>query len=294
MTRPHLPQTDPLEVTRQLYRQAVVLHSPADIPPLVDFVARFRRFSVFNTALIHVQRPGAVLLASAIQWARLGRGVRAGALPVIVLAPFGPVQFLFDEADTTGRPLTVAERAALEAPGPAPRANWEQTVEGAKALGVVVEAGRPQPGDDWRLAQHTDRCHARGEGRYISWEVSVDGSLDTGRRFLRLTHELGHIYCGHLGGHPAGAWRTRRDLPVAEREAEAALVCHLVMARAGRSAPDLAELQAYMAANDVTTLDAGAVISAADFVESRRATGRSRRKPQKPGDALPGQMGMFQ
>lgn len=294
MTRLKLPQNDQQEATRQLYRQAVVLRSPAELAALVTFVTRFRRFSVFNTALIHVQRPAAHVLGSTTQWARLGHEVREGAPPVIVLAPFGPVQFLFEEADTTGRPLTDAERAALLAPGATPPAHWEQTVDGAMALGVVVEAGQHDLDEPWRLERHSDRGRARGEGRYIRWELSVDGNLDADARFLRLTHELGHIYCGHLGAHPNGSWRPRRDLPAAEREAEAHLVCHLVMARAGRPAPALPDLQSFMVANDIATLDLGAVISAADLVESRNTLGKGRTRQLKPGDPLPGQMGMFQ
>ena len=294
MTRPHLPLTDPLEVTRQLYRQAISVRSAPELAALVAFVARFRRYSVFNTALIHAQRPGATLLASAVQWARLERTVNEGSLPVIVLAPFGPVQFLFDETDTNGRALTDAEREALQAPGPAPRANWEQTVEGARALGVVVEAGRVTPGQAWRLDQHEDQGRARGEGRYINWELVIDGTLDTGQRFLRLTHELGHIFCGHLGGHPANAWRSRPDLDPAERQAEAELVSHLVCTRAGCPRPSLAALQEFMRGHGIDTLDLGAVLSAADLIESRGTTGKSKTRSQKPADPLPGQIGMFQ
>ncbi len=293
MTRPPFTQTDPLEVTRQLYRQAVTLHSPQDLDSLLAFFGRFRRYSVFNTALIHAQRPAATLLASAVQWLRLERTVNDGSLPVIVLAPFGPVQFLFDESDTDGRTLTEVERANVLAPGPSPRANWDQTVEGAKALGVVVEAGRiPAPGT-WTLQQHADQGRTRGEGKYVSWELVVDGDLDSGQRFLRVTHELGHIYCGHLGGHPTGAWRSRPDLTPAEQQAEAELVCHLVCARAGCPGPLLAELQEFMQQQGIATLDLGAVISAADLVEARVTTAKSRTRPQKADVPLPGQMGMF-
>ncbi len=294
MTRLHLPHTDPLEVTRQLYRQAISLRSAQELAALVAFAARFRRYSVFNTALIHAQRPTATLLASAVQWSRLERTVHPGALPIIVLAPFGPVQFLFDETDTGGRELTEVERAALLAPGPSPRANWEQTVEGAKALGVLVEAGRVPAPRAWTLQQHADQGRARGEGKYISWELAVDGDLDSGQRFLRLTHELGHIYCGHLGGHPAGAWRSRSDLEPAERQAEAELVCNLVCTRAGCPGPSLPALQEFMQENTIDALDLGAVLSATDLVESRSTTGKSKTRQQKPADPLPGQMGMFQ
>lgn len=294
MTRLPFSQTDPLEVTRQLYRQAVALRSPRDLDALLAFVTRFRRFSVFNTTLIHAQRPSATLLASAVQWARLEREINDSALPVIVLAPFGPVQFLFDETDTSGRALTEAESTALLAPGPTLRANWEQTVEGARVLGVIVEAGQSPAQEPWTLSQHQDRGRARGEGRYVSWQLSVDGSLDSDQRLLRLGHELGHVYCGHLGGHPNGAWRSRRDLCQAEQQAEAELTSILVCARAGRVGPPLPNLQQFMAANGINTLDLGAVISAADLVESRNTATKSRARPLKPQDPLPGQMGMFQ
>ena len=295
MTRLPFTQTDPLEVTRQLYRQAVLLHSPHELESLLAFFGRFRRYSVFNTALIHAQRPAATLLASTVQWLRLERTVNDGPSPVIVLAPFGPVQFLFDETDTSGRALTEVERATLLAPGPGPRANWDQTVEGAKALGIVVAAGQaPAPGN-WSLQDHADEGRARGEGKYISWELVVDGELDAGQRFLRLTHELGHIYCGHLGGHPTGAWRSRPDVSRAELQAEAELVSMLVCARAGRPGPSLTALQEFMQLHAIDTLDLGAVISAVDLVESRNAMAKSKsRQQQKPNDPLPGQMGMFQ
>jgi hypothetical protein len=294
MTRLHLPPTDPLEVTRQIYRQAFEITCPDDLTAFVAFAARFRRFSIFNSALIHAQRPGAVLLASASQWARLDREVSENARPVVVLAPFCPVQFLFDEPDTRGRPLTDAERAGLSAAGTAPRATWNRSLEEAKALGVVVESGQPESAAEWRLDQHTDRGRARGDGKYISWELTVDGDLDVDQRFLRLVHELGHIYCGHRGAHPNGAWRSRRDLPGTECEAEAELVCHLVCARAGCAARPLSELQHWMKSNGIATVDMGSVTNAADLVESRNVAGKTRARPPKSGDPLPGQMAMFQ
>lgn len=293
MTRLTLPQSDPLEVTRQIYRQAFALRAPQELDALLAFVARFRRFSVFNSALIHAQRPDAELLASAAQWARHERAVTDGARPVVVLAPFGPVQFLFDERDTHGRPLGDMEREALLAPVAAPRADWDRIVEGARGLGVMVEAGQAPDADTWALATHRDRGRARGEGRYIGWELSVDGALDPGTRLQRLAHELGHIYCGHLGGHPAGAWRSRRDVPAADREVEAELVCQIVSARAGRDGPPLRHLQRFMEERGIATVDLGAVIDAVDRVESRGTPGRARTRQQKPADPLPGQLGMF-
>ena len=161
-------------------------------------------------------------------------------------------------------------------------------------LGVAVEAGQISAPEKWTLTRHEDQGRVRGEGSYISWELLVDGSLSADERFLRLTHELGHIYCGHLGRHPNGVWRSRRDLNAVELQVEAELVSSLVCARAGRAGPALDTLQKFMQTNGINSLDLGAVISAADLVESRSAAGKSRSRPQKPGDPLPGQMAMFQ
>jgi hypothetical protein len=32
------------------------------------------------------------------------------------------------------------------------------------------------------------------------YRISFNGRLDTAERFVTIAHELGHIFCGHLGG----------------------------------------------------------------------------------------------
>jgi hypothetical protein len=49
-----------------------------------------------------------------------------------------------------------------------------------------------------------------------------------------------------------------------------------------------------MKSNGIATVDMGSVTNAADLVESRNVAGKTRARPPKSGDPLPGQMAMFQ
>ena len=81
---------------------------------LLQFVARFRKYSPFNAMLVHVQKPGARYVAPPNRWLRdHGRRIRPGAHPLVILQPMGPVMFVFDVSDTesleNAPPFPIAE-----------------------------------------------------------------------------------------------------------------------------------------------------------------------------------------
>lgn len=62
-----------------------------------------KRCSLFNSAMILLQRPGAQYVENEYNWGRqFNRGINPDATPIVVLRPFGPVDFLYDLADTYG------------------------------------------------------------------------------------------------------------------------------------------------------------------------------------------------
>lgn len=96
---------DDAEAVDDLFRQALRAQGNQALPDFLNFLARFRRYSLFNAMLIRVQRPGALAVASRQRWRGYGRTVAPDAVPIVILLPFGPVQFIYDVGDTQGPPL---------------------------------------------------------------------------------------------------------------------------------------------------------------------------------------------
>ena len=76
-----------------------------------------RRFSLFNSALIYLQRPGSQYVENEEIWsARYKRKIKPEATPIVVLKPFGPVDFLYDLADTYGKSMPDYMRSSFVQP----------------------------------------------------------------------------------------------------------------------------------------------------------------------------------
>ncbi len=73
---------------------------------LIDYITYFwftKHYSVFNSVLMYAQRPGAVAVETAHVWQRdYGRTLLPNASPIVILRPFGPIEFVYEYADTYG------------------------------------------------------------------------------------------------------------------------------------------------------------------------------------------------
>ncbi|MDG2790254.1 hypothetical protein R7Z80_17635 [Vibrio sp. 1733] len=69
----------------------------------IKFVAKIKNYSAYNIALIYAQDPNVTYVASKTDWLKKhNRTVKPEARPLIILAPFHPVMFVFDVNDTEG------------------------------------------------------------------------------------------------------------------------------------------------------------------------------------------------
>ena len=167
----------------------------------IDVAARFWRYSPLNQWLIQRTRPTATRIAARSVWYRLGRKVRAGEVPIRILAPSNPRGFpfivvdVFDVAQTEGRALPELD---LMLRG---RTNRIADLERAAAvLGVRIA---PLYG-----LGHVTGCSLGGE-------IRVRPDLPQCERAAVIAHELAHELLHHSDPH------RRRTHAEIETEAEA-------------------------------------------------------------------------
>ena len=87
-------------------------------------------------------------------------------------------------------------------------------------------------------------------------------------KYSALVHELGHIFCGHLGIDRYAWWPEREDLNISTEDIEAACVAYLVCRRDGLRACSEKYLSDYVGAGrDLPTFSLNSVLQAVSYVE---------------------------
>lgn len=243
----------------------------------MEFLASARQFSnlsVFNSMLVNIQRPGAVAVASRRKWASIERRIKPGTPPLLILWPFGPVAYVYEYADTEGREIDGEKANQMFAQGQPPAHSLEKLIAGARRFDVEVEFDRRQGplSAGFAHASISDRGAIKSKKPRPAWRVVINQALDEPSRFATLAHELGHVFCGHLGAGHNGAWPDRRALVgTAECELEAEAVSYIVCQRNGLTTRSHQYLADHIGNADLDRISMFAIYEAANRVESRTA-----------------------
>lgn len=219
------------------------------VQSLADLLERVVRlhvatgYSPFNALLVLLQRPAATFVLPAHRWQeQFGHAVRPGEQPLVLLQPGGPVMFLFDVsqvepgAHAVTLPIDLRNPYAMAAVAdPETALHW--ITDNAKYDGVRVSsspiglgfAGCVQRTESGASQQVTVRRRPL-EKRDVSvlYDVELNRSHSSTERLATLAHELGHLYCGHLGEDRNRHWKSRAQLPEQFRELEAESVAVFV------------------------------------------------------------------
>jgi len=250
---------------------------------LLKFIRRFRFYSPYNAMLIHMQMPGAQYVATPHRWLdRYKRRIKTGARPLVILQPRGPVMFVFDVSDTEplngAPPLPPEVDRPFEVRGGTVGRELELTCENAKRDGINIidnDAGSQRAGSIEAAApgQHLKvlkRSLPLPEYEQVSlrYEMLLNTKLSREARYATLAHELGHLYCGHLGSPNSNWWPNRQTLQTNICEFEAESVCYLVCGHIGVDNPSEQYLSGYMNSNKETPpISLEAVMKAAGLIQ---------------------------
>ncbi|MDM0051406.1 ImmA/IrrE family metallo-endopeptidase [Variovorax sp. J22R115] len=229
-------QTDLFDdrVTRSLLDQLLddsrLYRKGGDYQALLDFVVRLRNFAPFNAMLLQIQKPGLSHAASAPDWRdRFDRQIKDGARPLLILRPFGPVALVYDVLDTEGAPLPDGVEA-FSAEGGTTSATLEACSK--KLAGKGIEWNRVDTGDNFAGSiQLLGRSADPEVPSHYRLSVNLNHNADV--QFATLTHELGHLFLGHLGADKYLNIPDRPRLAHRQQELEAESVAYVVCGRNG-------------------------------------------------------------
>jgi|GEM_PF-1317515 len=273
------------EDLRILMGHALTAPTPDAIMNFARFANRMKGFGPFNVQMIYAQRPGAGKVATRRDWADRGHTVRPGAIPIIVLRPMGPIGYVFEELDTDPPIERDPETDVFAATGvftperletltgnlakPTKRHLMVDVVRrptGANLAGWIT--GRPLKPEAAPMVKRQDSR--------ASWHVSINERLTPAEQFVTLLHELGHLFCGHLGSFEENnlaadefGWPDRHTISHDAMEIEAELVAWWLANREGLTTGSPHYLRPYLER-------AGHAVSEVDLDRVTRAVARIR------------------
>lgn len=281
---------DCAEAIDALFREALQSRPSEAVDEFLGFMARFNGLSAYNAMLVRIQKPGATAVGSRRQWAGVGRRIKPGAVPLVILQAFGPVRFVYELLDTEGQAIDGEQMNAFLARGHLRRGVYESARAAARRFGVeaveTTQFGAARAGVATTLGQPLPQVVPRPGGKPsradTSYRVLLNAHHDEPTRFATLAHELGHIYCGHLGADPFGRWPSRRGLSDAERELEAEAVSWLVSRRCGLTTNSPEYLSDIVQPDSMSNISMYAIFEAANRVEARTVLSGGTDAPAGP------------
>ena len=254
---------------------------------LLNFIARLPQYSAFNGFLLYTQNPGLSHVATARTWARnFGRRLRFNARPLVILAPMGPVRFVYDLKDTEGDPVIAEHLISYPTSERLSGSVYENSIHNCALHGIAA----CEVVTDDRRNETAVRMTPSIRKKYVHLNLLKDAGylimLDPDDRieikFAKLALELGHIFCGHLGIDRNAWWPERHHLSATQEQLEAESVAFLICQRKGLANITKPFLRQYQLTDQqLPVFSLNAILQAVNYIETM---GRSRwQEPKKRG-----------
>ncbi len=188
----------------------------------------------------------------------------------MILQLYGPVRFVYELSDTEGREIPGERASSLFAEGDLAPEVYANTRAAGEKFGIqVVETDQYGSLLAGTAAGMNINPKFDATQKTFPFRVKVNAKHDLPTRFATLAHELGQIYCGHVGPDRKGRWPDRSRFPPSLCEVEADAVAWLVCQRNGVSARSKDYLSSLVRHVDLTEVSMYAIFEAAHRVEAR-------------------------
>ena len=279
-------QTFTMNRLDELFKEVQAYRSSEKFQKYMDFCASFRMLGAYNAMLVSTQREGVRYVQTVAQWKKFNMRPTANACPLVILMPFGPVDFVYDVSDVEHIPGTREIRFQEELDKMAKPFRAEGNViteevitlqENLKLLGIKYDkglfAGSEMAGliyEDYGRELSSVNKNGKPFGVNLPhyFTISINSHESDAEEFASLCHELGHYFCRHLPP-PTPEWWTQRIISEKQMEFEAESVAWLVCKRHGVDCVNSAHyLSGYMDKCEIVPQVAiGTIMSAVDKID---------------------------
>ena len=129
-----------------LFSQVLTYRKTEHFHSFMHRIAGLTKLSPYNAMLVYMQCPGAGEVATASQWKALGAEIKEGANPLVILRPFGPVEFVFEESDIVPETKPKGLESIFEIKkGDISKTELYHLVDNLKGRGINVNCITPGP-----------------------------------------------------------------------------------------------------------------------------------------------------
>lgn len=190
------------ESINDFFIRAIELKDSGKIEAYFKFLKKVPDHAPFNNSLVFVQNPDCGYYATAKQWQdRFKRTIKKDARPMVILFPFGPVEFVYDIESTEEEKITDEEVLFWwrENGGILNDKIIENTRLNLDSLDVKykhLESRKYFEEASHRTGGYAQRNHANNELSIVLHPRYSKESLES---YGVLCHEIAHILLGHIG-----------------------------------------------------------------------------------------------
>jgi len=258
---------------KRLFKDVKNFTKSKEFRDFLNFTCSMPNIKPYNAMLVQRQRPNARYVASRSKWkSEYNRTVKEGAEPILVIRNFGPIGFVYDVADTEGKPLPNEFFNPF-------KTNDIFTEEGLKTIidtmlyneGIYYreeELPKKEGGFIHIVRNKTSISDISGGFIECKAEIVVAQNSTVTTKVATVLHELGHYLCGHLGCLTNRMPMNRESLPKNIEEFEAETVSYIVGRRLGIKSRSISYLNGYLNDNGtIPEMDIDVVLKAAGEVE---------------------------
>ncbi|WP_207021456.1 ImmA/IrrE family metallo-endopeptidase [Phycicoccus sp. DTK01] len=290
-----LGAADPTEdevakAVRGLIQEAMTYRDGPAVAGLLRLIGRFTKLAPYNALLLDAQAPGSRYVLPAHKWLEdWDHRVKPGERPRIILRTFGPVLPVFDvsQVEPSDDSVSALPPEIRDPFGMAPLVGadhaFDLSARTARSEGIRITrthdgsgsagSARSAWGSGTMSVARSER--AKPHVVPVTIDIEINRDLDDAAAYATLAHELGHVYCGHVGSPTPDLW-PNRNVSTEEAECEAEAVAYIACLRLDPNAVLPPHLHQY--------LSPGEPVPPIDLEVVTRAAGRVINLYESPGE----------